>query len=310
MAGMTIEECESNIGKCVRISRPAGKNQHKGRGKLTGVDGKKALVLPFGGHKKEEPMDPELLTLWKSRNSMNREIRLNRDSEDDVNGVDADVAALLSKNGSNGHDPWSHKPQSGRKKKDKRKGRPVQMDALPPESPVDILKQPPRPSLPQKPLPKPNDKRITIMNKHDWLRKHCGTIFDCLVNGIHEAFPGSEHKASTEATERILQTLVGDTRFIALDDEVLPRAIPVINEFAREDLDESQGEITRADLEDLLVEKQILKRQKQIDPLSEIRSGNLDRKEVLRALIGPDGFKSTSELATFVLRELRGVKAE
>lgn len=148
------------------------------------------------------------------------------------------------------------------------------------------------------------------MNKQDWLRKHCGIIFDCLVNGVHEAFPGNEHKASTEATERILQTLIGDARFVALDDTVLPQAIPVINEFAREELDESAGEITRADLEELLVEKQILKRQKQVDPLTEIRSGNLDRKEVLRALIGPDGFKSTSELATFVLRELRGVKAD
>ena len=148
------------------------------------------------------------------------------------------------------------------------------------------------------------------MNKQEWLRKHCGIIFDCLVNGVHEAFPGNEHRTSTEATERILQTLIGDAHFIALDDAVLPQAIPVINEFAREELDASAGEITRADLEELLVEKQILKRQKQVAPLAEIRSGNLDRKEVLRALIGPDGFKSTSELATFVLRELRGVKAD
>jgi len=328
-SGMTVEECELHIGECVRINRFDGKNQHRGRGKLMGVEGRKVRVLPFGGHRKEELMDPKILSLWKSRNIQNHEIQINRLFDD----ADPEVVALLSKKdlykikGANDH----NNPKRCKGKKEHRPA--VQMTALPPESnnrqfspTPPVQKQAPLPVQKQIPPmisrvypqliakhtvgPPIQEERVSTMKKKEWLRKHCGIVFDCLVNGVQETFHGPQHKASAEATERILQTLIGDARFVGLDDAVLPKAIPLINEFASDELDKDAGAITRSDLEDLLVEKQIIKLQDRIDPLVEIKSGNLDKKEVLRALIGSNGFKSTSELATFVLRELRGVTVD
>ena len=313
--GMTIEECAKSIGDCVRINRTDGKNQHKGRGKITGIQGRYALVQPFGGHKRSEPMDPSDLSLWKSRNDHNHEVQTSRLL--DVAAMDAGATALLSRD--NKINPWKHKPQSGNGKKKDNTHRPIQMEAMPPVNappatplpiPATVIVEDVVTSPPAQTTPSKQEGKLATMNKKEWLKKHCGIIFDCLDNAVQETYPGQEYEASRKTTERILQTLIGDARFLALNEEVLPKAIPLINEFADGELDAGDGRITLTDLEELLAEKRILKQSTPVDPIAEICKGNVDKKEVLRALIGPNGFQSTSELATFVLRELRGMKVE
>lgn len=297
MPGMTLEECEKNINCLVRIDPQKGKASHKGRGKIVGIDGKKVVVQPLGGHKKNENLDPAQIQLWLSKVHTNKQIRLERERSEDIK--EEDIEKLFCGNNANNNDPWSNKKQSRRKKKTNPViTKPIvkKTSQKPPQETAELVFS----------YGEYTDKKETNkMNKKEWLRKNCGIVLDSLSNCTSEAYE-SKDKASVNLTDQLLQCLVNKNKFLALESQVLDSAILLIQAFAAEDVDEI---ITRADLEDLFEEKNILQRPKQIDPIAEIKTGKTNKKEVLEALIGPNGFKSASDLAMFVLKELKGKKA-
>lgn len=202
--------------------------------------------------------------------------------------IDPSVRMIMSgKNPKEAHanHPWAGKPQSSKKKKaqDKR------FEAVP----AKVLE------------PELISKKGAVMKKAEWIRKNCDTILDCLKNCTSEVF-GQTDQASVELTDQILQSLCGDVMFLALENEVIDLALPLIEAFSAGEIDDP---ITKADLEKLFEERGILKIVKSFDPIEAIRLGNIDKKKILEALIGPHGFSSSSELATFVLKELRGKKS-